>query len=134
MWPTMLAVRMSEYPLARGAYYGVNYGGRGRKECPLDEVPSQFLPPYCRAPKDRDPQMPDYAPNDLSLLCEHSRAYVSTCALAVRKDFFGGYDYKARAGLIHYANHHISPGKKQWTWGNHRIWLRLGPQSHRPRP
>ena len=23
-----------------------------------------------------------------------------------------------RAGMLHVANHHISPGKKQWTWGN----------------
>lgn len=33
-------------------------------------------------------------------------------------DFVGGYDYKADAGILHVADHHISPGKKQWTWGN----------------
>ncbi|BCL78023.1 DUF5107 domain-containing protein [Ktedonobacteria bacterium brp13] len=33
-------------------------------------------------------------------------------------DFVGGYDYGAQAGILHIANHHISPGKKQWTWGN----------------
>lgn len=32
-------------------------------------------------------------------------------------DFIGGYDYGKRAGLLHVADHHISPGKKQWTWG-----------------
>ena len=32
-------------------------------------------------------------------------------------DFVGGYDYKKEAGLLHVANHHFSPGKKQWTWG-----------------
>ena len=32
-------------------------------------------------------------------------------------DFIGGYDYGARAGVLHVADHHISPGKKQWTWG-----------------
>ena len=32
-------------------------------------------------------------------------------------DFVGGYDYGLRAGILHVANHHISPGKKQWTWG-----------------
>lgn len=32
-------------------------------------------------------------------------------------DFVGGYDYQKRAGLLHVADHHISPGKKQWTWG-----------------
>jgi tetratricopeptide (TPR) repeat protein len=36
-------------------------------------------------------------------------------------DFAGGYDFKAQAGLVHVANHHISPGKKQWTWGNHEF-------------
>lgn len=32
-------------------------------------------------------------------------------------DFVGGYDYKKEAGLLHVADHHYSPGKKQWTWG-----------------
>jgi tetratricopeptide (TPR) repeat protein len=35
-----------------------------------------------------------------------------------RYDFFGGYDYRQRAGVVHVADHHISPGKKLWTWGN----------------
>lgn len=33
-------------------------------------------------------------------------------------NFFGGYDYEAEGGFIHVANQHVSPGKKQWTWGN----------------
>lgn len=32
-------------------------------------------------------------------------------------DFIGNYDYEKNAGLLHIADHHISPGKKQWTWG-----------------
>lgn len=32
-------------------------------------------------------------------------------------DFVGGYDYGKGAGILHVADHHISPGKKQWTWG-----------------
>lgn len=32
-------------------------------------------------------------------------------------DFVGGYDYQREAGLLHVADHHFSPGKKQWTWG-----------------
>ena len=32
-------------------------------------------------------------------------------------DFVGGYDYGVGAGVLHVADHHISPGKKQWTWG-----------------
>lgn len=33
-------------------------------------------------------------------------------------DFLGNYDHHKRAGLLHVADHHTSPGKKQWTWGN----------------
>ena len=32
-------------------------------------------------------------------------------------DFFGGYDHGKEGGIIHVANHHISPGKKLFTWG-----------------
>lgn len=32
-------------------------------------------------------------------------------------DFVGGYDYGKKAGILHVADHHVSPGKKQWTWG-----------------
>lgn len=33
-------------------------------------------------------------------------------------DFIGNYDEQKKAGLLHVADHHVSPGKKQWTWGN----------------
>jgi tetratricopeptide (TPR) repeat protein len=33
-------------------------------------------------------------------------------------DFFGGYDHGRKAGLVHVADRHVSPGKKLWTWGN----------------
>jgi len=32
-------------------------------------------------------------------------------------DFLGGYDHGRRAGMLHVADHHLSPGKKQWVWG-----------------
>lgn len=32
-------------------------------------------------------------------------------------DFVGGYDYEKAAGILHVADHHVAPGKKQWTWG-----------------
>lgn len=35
-----------------------------------------------------------------------------------KDNFFGGYDHEADAGFIHWADRSISPGKKQWTWGN----------------
>ncbi len=41
--------------------------------------------------------------------------------LGSREDFFGGYDHAAQAGIVHIADHHIAPGKKQWTWGNHEF-------------
>jgi tetratricopeptide (TPR) repeat protein len=44
---------------------------------------------------------------------------VPTSYMAYRSDynFVGGYDHAVHAGILHIANHHISPGKKQWTWG-----------------
>ncbi|MBO4444620.1 MAG: DUF5107 domain-containing protein [Bacteroidaceae bacterium] len=33
-------------------------------------------------------------------------------------DFEGGYENDTHCGMLHVANHHVSPGKKQWTWGN----------------
>ncbi|MFT3739654.1 MAG: DUF5107 domain-containing protein [Breznakibacter sp.] len=41
----------------------------------------------------------------------------SYMAIKSKYDFVGGYEDDARAGLLHVANHHVSPGKKQWTWG-----------------
>lgn len=35
-----------------------------------------------------------------------------------KDSFFGGYDHDAQAGFVHWADRSISPGKKQWTWGN----------------
>ncbi len=33
-------------------------------------------------------------------------------------DFVGDYDHGQQAGMMHVANHHLVPGKKQWTWGS----------------
>lgn len=45
---------------------------------------------------------------------------VPTSYMAVKSkyNFVGGYQNDEQAGVLHVANHHISPGKKQWTWGN----------------
>lgn len=45
---------------------------------------------------------------------------VPTSYMAVQSkyNFVGGYEDHVQAGLLHVANHHVSPGKKQWTWGN----------------
>lgn len=109
---------MSEYPLAQGHYYGVNYGERGRKGIPKAEIPSQFVPPH--GGEKADANIPNYAPNDLSFYA-NIPVPTSYMCMGSKEDFFGGYDYKAQAGIVHVANHHISPGKKQWTWGNHEF-------------
>jgi tetratricopeptide (TPR) repeat protein len=113
---------MSQYPLCEGFYYGVNYAERGRKGVPAGEVPAQFVPAHCgqNSPPSRHPapDCPAYAPNDLSFYANIPTPCSYMC-MGSQEDFFGGYDYAAQAGIIHWANHHISPGKKQWTWGNH---------------
>jgi len=45
---------------------------------------------------------------------------VPTSYMAYHSDynFVGGYDHEKQAGILHVADHHVSPGKKQWTWGN----------------
>lgn len=42
----------------------------------------------------------------------------SYMAIQSKYDFVGGYEEHIRGGLLHVADHHVSPGKKQWTWGN----------------
>lgn len=32
-------------------------------------------------------------------------------------DFFGGYDHAKQCGVVHIGDHHLSPGKKMFTWG-----------------
>ncbi|HPA17356.1 MAG TPA: DUF5107 domain-containing protein [Verrucomicrobiae bacterium] len=131
----------SAYPLCRGRYYGVDYGGRARRGVPLSERPARFIPPHSGS-KDGNrtakampgsagtgPSIfqsgngegaPMYAPNDLSWYA-NIPVPTSYMCMGSAEDFFGGYDHAAGAGIIHIANHHISPGKKQWTWGNHEF-------------
>lgn len=74
---------VSEFPIARGTYYKVDYSAGVDISC------------YKNIP-------------------------VPTSYMAVKSnyDFMGGYEHDSRGGLLHVANHHVSPGKKQWTWGN----------------
>jgi tetratricopeptide (TPR) repeat protein len=60
----------------------------------------------------------DYAPGtDIS---RYKNIPVPTSYMAYHSDFdfMGDYDHRAAAGMLHIANHHIVPGKKQWTWGH----------------
>jgi tetratricopeptide (TPR) repeat protein len=45
---------------------------------------------------------------------------VPTSYMAAKSDygFVGSYDHGRRAGLLHICDPNVSPGKKQWTWGN----------------
>lgn len=38
-------------------------------------------------------------------------------AAASDYDFFGGYDHAKQCGVVHIGDHHLSPGKKMFTWG-----------------
>jgi tetratricopeptide (TPR) repeat protein len=99
---------MSTFPLCRGHYYGVNYAERAKNGVATEEAPRKFVPPGT------------YAPNDLSW---YANIPVPTSYMAIgsQEDFHGGYDHRAQAGVVLVANHHIAPGKKQWTWGNHEF-------------
>lgn len=101
----------SAYPLCDDHYYGVDYGARAKDGVPESERPARFVPAAMGG------DGPMYAPNDLSWYA-NIPVPTSYMCMGTRDDFFGGYDYFARAGLIHVADHHIAPGKKQWTWGN----------------
>ena len=110
---------MSDYPLCHGHYYGVDYAARAKDGVPSAEIPADFVPPHCRDAKSAK-GMPAYAPNDLSWYA-NIPVPTSYMCMGSSEDFFGGYDHAKQAGLVHIANHHIAPGKKQWTWGNHEF-------------
>lgn len=60
----------------------------------------------------------DYSPGtDIS---RYKNIPVPTSYMAVNSeyDFVGGYEHDTQSGLLHVADHHVSPGKKQWTWGH----------------
>ncbi|MGC3992479.1 MAG: DUF5107 domain-containing protein [Chthoniobacteraceae bacterium] len=106
---------MSKYPLCKGHYYGVDYGARQKGGMPTNEVPPNYIPSHAGGSS-----VATYAPNDLSFYA-NIPVPTSYMAMGSKEDFFGGYDHREEAGLVHIANHHISPGKKQWTWGNHEF-------------
>lgn len=97
---------VSSFPLSDGLYYGINYKERAMSGVPADEKPRNFVPDG------------SYAANDLSWYA-NIPVPTSYMVTGTEQDFFGGYDHLADAGVVHVADHHISPGKKQWTWGNH---------------
>ena len=98
---------VSTFPAASGLYYGVDYPARRH----LDSRPDSGI----RVPGDRL-DWPRNIPVPTSYMCLNSSG-----------DFFGGYDHRAAAGFVHWADHHYAVGKKQWTWGDEafgRAWNR----------
>ncbi len=110
---------MSTFPLCTGHYYGVDYAARGRTGIPAHEIPRHYVPPHCQS-LNAQPSALNYSPADLSWYA-NIPVPTSYMCMGTQEDFFGGYDHRAQAGLVHVADHRISPGKKQWTWGNHEF-------------
>jgi Tfp pilus assembly protein PilF len=99
---------VTSYPQSWSSYYGIDYGARGRGGVSEQERPSHFVPDG------------SYPANDLGWYA-NIPVPTSYMITGTEEDFFGGYDHAAQAGVVHVANHHIAPGKKQWTWGNHNF-------------
>lgn len=89
---------ISTFPQASGSYYGVDYPSRRN----LDSRPDSPR----RVPGDRL-DWPRNIPVPTSYMC-----------LGSQGNFFGGFDHRAGAGFVHYADHRYAVGKKQWTWGD----------------
>ena len=54
---------------------------------------------------------------DISWWKNHSSP-VSFFCFHSDEDFFGGYDHGKQAGVLHWADHNMVPGKKFFEWGN----------------
>lgn len=86
---------ITAFPAADRAYYGVDYPTLAAQRPGANEI-------------DRYTNIP---------------VPTSYMVTDTKDSFFGGYDYRVRAGFVHWADRNIAPGKKQWTWGN-------GPSGH----
>ena len=47
---------------------------------------------------------------------KNTKQATSYFACASDYDFFGGYDHGKECGVVHIGDHHVSPGKKMFTW------------------
>lgn len=96
---------LTEFPLSESNYYGIDYKKRAKEGVPEEDRPRMFCPDG------------SYPANDLS---RYANIPVPTSYMIANsaQDYFGGYDHHLQAGIVHVANHHVAPGKKQWTWGN----------------
>jgi len=53
---------------------------------------------------------------DVSMWKNHPH-WISIFTIDNEEDFFGGYDHTKDAGIVHFADHHVWPGKKFFTFG-----------------
>lgn len=60
----------------------------------------------------------DYSPGTDISRYKNIPVPTSYMAITSKYNFIGGYEHDTQGGLLHVADHHISPGKKQWTWGH----------------
>ncbi len=60
----------------------------------------------------------NYAPGTDISMYKNIPVPTSYMAIQSKFDFIGCYEHDTKGGMLHVANHHVSPGKKQWTWGN----------------
>ncbi|MCD0471909.1 DUF5107 domain-containing protein [Flavobacterium sp. JAS] len=60
----------------------------------------------------------DYSPGTDISRYKNIPVPTSYMTIASKYNFVGGYENDSKGGLLHVANHHVSPGKKQWTWGH----------------
>ncbi|MFP5436362.1 MAG: DUF5107 domain-containing protein [Bacteroidia bacterium] len=60
----------------------------------------------------------DYSPGTDISKYKNIPVPTSYMAITSKYNFVGGYENDSKGGLLHVANHHVSPGKKQWTWGH----------------
>jgi tetratricopeptide (TPR) repeat protein len=59
----------------------------------------------------------NYAPGTDISLYKNIPVPTSYMAIQSQYNFIGSYENDTQAGMLHVADHHFSPGKKQWTWG-----------------
>ena len=82
---------ITTFPRVEGSYYGIDYSARV------------------------DATHPDADRLDWYRNIPVPTSYM---VLSTDDEFFGGYDHGREAGFVHWASADVSPGKKQWTWGN----------------
>lgn len=90
---------VTTFPAATERYYGVDYPDQRRAQA--SDPAEAGRPPADRLDWWRNIPVP-----------------TSYMVIDTSDDFFGGYDHAQDVGFVHWADRHIAPGKKQWTWGN----------------